>query len=146
MPRGHCVEWEWRPQHSLKHMSRSQRVDAGLVVKVLGLNTSTTSNHLTIVVGTSPTQIFPYHHPCLFGWGPMQYGRIPTRTYGRNWQGPRSFEAQWVWLGLASHGWLEYWTFSMPKEHFSKLAYSLCCHKVCRTCWICCKCSDQVLL
>ena len=36
----------------------------------------------------------------------MQYGRIPTQTYGRNWQGPRSFEAQWVWLWLASHGWL----------------------------------------
>jgi hypothetical protein len=66
-PWGGCVEWEWSPQHSLKHMSRSQMVDAGLVVKLLGLSTSVASHHRTLVVGTGPTQILPYHHPWLFG-------------------------------------------------------------------------------
>jgi hypothetical protein len=66
---------------------------AGLVVKVLGMSTSVASNHRTIVVGTDPMEISPYHHPYLFGTGPIQYGRIPKRTYGRNWQGPKGFEA-----------------------------------------------------
>jgi hypothetical protein len=55
------------PQHSLKHLSRSQRDVAGLVVKVLKMSTSTASNHRMLIVGTGPMQIFPYHHPCLFG-------------------------------------------------------------------------------
>ena len=39
----------------------------------------------------------------------MQYGGIPTWTYGINWQGLRIFEAQWVWLGLVSREWLGSW-------------------------------------
>ena len=34
----------------------------------------------------------------------------------------------------------------MSNKHFSKLAYRLCCHGVCKTYWICCNCSTQVLL
>jgi hypothetical protein len=55
------------PQHSLKHLSQSQKDVAGLVVKVLGLSTSVVSNHRMLVVGTGPTQILPYHHLYLFG-------------------------------------------------------------------------------
>ena len=78
-------------------------------MKAMELSTSATSNHRMFIVGTNPTQNFPYHHPWLLGWGPMQYGRIPPRTCDRNWQGLRRSEAQWVWLGLASHEWLRYW-------------------------------------
>jgi hypothetical protein len=58
----------------MKHMSRSQRDVAGLVVKLLGISTSATSNHRTLIVGTDPMQISPYHHPCLFGEGPCNMG------------------------------------------------------------------------
>ena len=34
----------------------------------------------------------------------------------------------------------------MPNEHFSKLAYNWCCRRVLRNCWICYKCSSQLLL
>jgi len=108
-PWGGHAKWEWCPQHSMKHFSRYQRVFVGPIVKVLGLSTSIASNHRNLVVGTEPTQISPYHHPWLLGWGSMQYGIIPTWTCGRNWQGPRNSEAQWVWLGMASHEWLVFW-------------------------------------
>ena len=62
-----------------------------------------------LVVVPFPMQNFPCHRPWLLSWGPMQYGRIPTRTYSRNWKGPRNFEAQWVWLGLASQRWVGSW-------------------------------------
>jgi hypothetical protein len=44
-PWGGHAEWERCPQHSLKHLSRSQRIVVGLVVKVMGLSTSADSNH-----------------------------------------------------------------------------------------------------
>jgi hypothetical protein len=62
-PWGGRAEKERRPPHSLKHLCRSQRVVAGLVVKVLGMSTSIASNHRMLFVGTDPTHIFPYHHP-----------------------------------------------------------------------------------
>jgi hypothetical protein len=66
-PRGGRAERERRPPHSLKHLSQSQRVVVGLIVRVLGLSTSAASNRRTLVAGTDITQIFPYHHPWLFG-------------------------------------------------------------------------------
>ena len=39
----------------------------------------------------------------------MQYGRIRTRTYDINWQGPRSSKARSVWLGMASRRWHGSW-------------------------------------
>jgi hypothetical protein len=62
-PRGGRVECELCPQHSLKNISRSQRVVVGQVMKSLGLSTRFASNHRMLVVGIGPTQTFPYHHP-----------------------------------------------------------------------------------
>ena len=39
-----------------------------------------------------------------------------------------------------------YWTWVMPKVHFSKLAHSLCCRSVWRTCRMCWRCSSQLWL
>ena len=39
-----------------------------------------------------------------------------------------------------------YWTLFMLKKNFSKFAYCLCFHRVCRTCWICCKCFSQLFM
>jgi len=39
-----------------------------------------------------------------------------------------------------------YWTWVMPKVHFSKLANSFCCRNVWRTCWMWWRCSCQLWL
>jgi hypothetical protein len=54
-PQDGCAKSELYPQHSLKHLSRSQRVVAGRVMKALGMSTSATSNHQTLSIGTGPT-------------------------------------------------------------------------------------------
>jgi hypothetical protein len=54
-------------QHSPKHMSRSERADAGLVMNVSGMGTSTSLNHRMLVAQTGPTKMFPYQHPWLLG-------------------------------------------------------------------------------
>jgi len=116
---GSCGEWELFPQHSLKHLSWSLRTVTSQVIKLLGLRTSTTWNHKVLVVGTWPTQKFPYHHPWLLEWGPMQYGRIPLWTYNKYWKGLISFKSQWAWLGLPRNRWPRSW-MDPNVHHYNK--------------------------
>lgn len=80
------------------------------------------------------------------------YERTPTRTCGRTWQDPESYGAMSEWLGLATctpHSsimYLRYWTWFMPKVHFSKLAHNLYCCNVWRTCRMWWRCSSQLWL
>jgi len=86
--------------------------------RVLEMSTSSALDHHMLVFVPSPTQNFPYHHAWSLGWGPMQYGIIPTWTIGRSWQVPRSYEAQLVWSRMDSHGWLgSYMDQHVPHAH-----------------------------
>jgi len=110
-----------------------------------------------------PTQIWLCNHPWSLGWDPMQYGSWTLiQICDKSWQDLRSSKAQLVLSRMACHEWIGYWLDQHAHHdhiqciqgigpcscwrHFSKLAYRLCCPRVWRTCWMCYKCSSQLLL
>ena len=55
-------------------MSRSKRVVAGSVMKLMDLRKNDASNHRMIYVATSPTQILLITAPCHLAKGPCNVG------------------------------------------------------------------------
>ena len=120
-----------------------------MVVKVLGLSTSATSNHRMLVVGTNPTQFCLTITPGYLDEGPCNMGESqhkPAVEIGKAQEPSKLSEYCWGWpvtddLDL---GWIHMYAMLInyvaqvmdpvhAKEHFSRLAYSLCCRRVCKT-------------
>jgi hypothetical protein len=69
-------------------------------VKVLGLSTSTTSNHRMLVVGAGPMQIFLTTTPGYLVEGPCNMGESqhkPVVEIGKAQEAPKLSECGWGW-------------------------------------------------
>jgi hypothetical protein len=58
------------------------------------------SNHRTLVVGTNPTQISPYHHPIYLVEGPCNMGESqhePAVEIGKAQEALKLSECGWGW-------------------------------------------------
>jgi hypothetical protein len=103
------------PQHSLKHLSRSQRDVAGPVVKVLGLSTSTASNHECLLLGPYPHKIFLTTTPGYLVEAHAIWENPNTKCtveIGKAQEAPKLSECGWGWpvMDDLDLGWIHMYT------------------------------------